>query len=37
MNDDDKKRRNSLLCTLAFAGGHTIRDVDTDGVWIEFK
>ncbi len=24
MTDDDKKRRNSLLCTLAFAGGHSV-------------
>lgn len=24
MTDDDKKRRNSLLCTLAFTGGHSV-------------
>lgn len=24
MTDDDKKRRNSLLCTLAFQGGHGV-------------
>jgi hypothetical protein len=24
MTEDDKKRRNSLLCTLAFAGGHGV-------------
>jgi coproporphyrinogen III oxidase-like Fe-S oxidoreductase len=24
MLEDDKKRRNSLLCTLAFAGGHGV-------------
>lgn len=24
MNEQDKKRRNSLLCTLAFAGGNSV-------------
>lgn len=24
MNEDDKKRRNSLLATLAFAGGNSV-------------
>lgn len=24
MNEQDKKRRNSLLCTLAFSGGNSI-------------
>ncbi len=24
MTEDDKKRRNSLLCTLAFAGGNSV-------------
>ncbi|WP_306603905.1 hypothetical protein [Azonexus sp.] len=24
MNDQDRKRRNSLLCTLTFAGGNSV-------------
>lgn len=30
MTDDDKKRRNSLLCTLAFNGGNMVARVIRD-------